>query len=129
MHNLEDELSDQSEESTKRSQRAGEKYNYVYIIILSGFSSFNFKKYHRCVLIVVSVGVSSSDPSSDYANYYQGLWDCEADKPDELSFRRGDLIYILSKVSACVYKPPLKSMLSPSFSFILTLSASFYLVH
>ncbi|KAK3529661.1 hypothetical protein QTP70_033709 [Hemibagrus guttatus] len=55
----EDELSDQSEESTKRIQRA--------------------------------------DPSSDYANYYQGLWDCEADKPDELSFRRGDLIYILSK--------------------------------
>ncbi|XP_076856572.1 src kinase-associated phosphoprotein 1 isoform X2 [Brachyhypopomus gauderio] len=36
-------------------------------------------------------------PSSDYANYYQGLWDCEADGPDELSFRRGDLIYILSK--------------------------------
>ncbi|KAF4085116.1 hypothetical protein AMELA_G00113570 [Ameiurus melas] len=55
----EDELSDQSEESTKRSQR--------------------------------------SDPSSDYANYYQGLWDCETDKPDELSFHRGDLVYILSK--------------------------------
>ncbi|KAF7705320.1 src kinase-associated phosphoprotein 1 [Silurus meridionalis] len=55
----EDELSDQSDESTKKRQRA--------------------------------------DPSSDYANYYQGLWDCEADKPDELSFLRGDLIYILSK--------------------------------
>ena len=36
---------------------------------------------------------------SEYANYYQGLWDCEADKPDELAFQRGDLIYILSKVS------------------------------
>ncbi|KAL2078102.1 hypothetical protein ACEWY4_025787 [Coilia grayii] len=35
--------------------------------------------------------------SSDYANYYQGLWDCEADRPDELAFQRGDLIYILSK--------------------------------
>ncbi|XP_067226331.1 src kinase-associated phosphoprotein 1 [Chanodichthys erythropterus] len=35
--------------------------------------------------------------SSDYANYYQGLWDCEADGPDELAFQRGDLIYILSK--------------------------------
>ncbi|XP_041938475.1 src kinase-associated phosphoprotein 1 [Alosa sapidissima] len=34
---------------------------------------------------------------SEYANYYQGLWDCEADKPDELAFQRGDLIYILSK--------------------------------
>nr|XP_019962125.1 PREDICTED: src kinase-associated phosphoprotein 1 [Paralichthys olivaceus] len=37
--------------------------------------------------------------SSDYANYYQSLWDCQADEPDELSFHRGDLIYIISKVS------------------------------
>ncbi|XP_056111674.1 src kinase-associated phosphoprotein 1 [Rhinichthys klamathensis goyatoka] len=35
--------------------------------------------------------------SSDYANYYQGLWDCEADRPDELAFQRGDIIYIISK--------------------------------
>ncbi|KAM7381196.1 hypothetical protein PAMA_012173 [Pampus argenteus] len=35
--------------------------------------------------------------SSDYANYYQGLWDCHADEPDELDFQRGDLIYIISK--------------------------------
>ncbi|XP_042591526.1 src kinase-associated phosphoprotein 1 [Cyprinus carpio] len=35
--------------------------------------------------------------TSDYANYYQGLWDCEADGPDELAFQRGDVIYILSK--------------------------------
>ncbi|XP_029312456.1 src kinase-associated phosphoprotein 1 isoform X2 [Cottoperca gobio] len=35
--------------------------------------------------------------SSDYANYYQGLWDCLADEPDELAFQRGDLIYIISK--------------------------------
>uniref|UniRef100_A0A3Q1HPJ4 Src kinase-associated phosphoprotein 1 n=1 Tax=Acanthochromis polyacanthus TaxID=80966 RepID=A0A3Q1HPJ4_9TELE len=33
----------------------------------------------------------------DYANYYQGLWDCQADEPDELDFQRGDLIYIISK--------------------------------
>lgn len=32
-----------------------------------------------------------------YANYYQGLWDCHGDQPDELSFQRGDLIRILSK--------------------------------
>lgn len=38
-----------------------------------------------------------TDPSSDYANYYQGLWDCEAEGPDELAFHRGDVIYILSK--------------------------------
>uniref|UniRef100_A0ABM5GS01 Src kinase-associated phosphoprotein 1 n=1 Tax=Pogona vitticeps TaxID=103695 RepID=A0ABM5GS01_9SAUR len=32
-----------------------------------------------------------------YANYYQGLWDCTGSHPDELSFQRGDLIYIVSK--------------------------------
>uniref|UniRef100_A0A8C7XP33 Src kinase-associated phosphoprotein 1 n=1 Tax=Oryzias sinensis TaxID=183150 RepID=A0A8C7XP33_9TELE len=37
------------------------------------------------------------DSSSDFANYYQGLWDCQADEPDELDFQRGDLIYIISK--------------------------------
>ncbi|XP_047292930.1 src kinase-associated phosphoprotein 1 isoform X3 [Homo sapiens] len=34
----------------------------------------------------------------DYASYYQGLWDCHGDQPDELSFQRGDLIRILSKM-------------------------------
>ncbi|XP_059195607.1 src kinase-associated phosphoprotein 2 [Centropristis striata] len=37
------------------------------------------------------------DKSTDYPNFYQGLWDCAGDQPDELSFRRGDAIYILSK--------------------------------
>lgn len=37
------------------------------------------------------------DKSTDYQNYYQGLWDCIGDHPDELSFKRGDAIYILSK--------------------------------
>lgn len=36
--------------------------------------------------------------STDYENYFQGLWDCAGDHPDELSFKRGDTIYILSKV-------------------------------
>ncbi|XP_028845835.1 src kinase-associated phosphoprotein 1 [Denticeps clupeoides] len=35
--------------------------------------------------------------SPDYTNYYQGLWDCEAEYQDELSFQRGDVIYIISK--------------------------------
>ncbi|XP_048882032.1 src kinase-associated phosphoprotein 2 isoform X1 [Brienomyrus brachyistius] len=35
--------------------------------------------------------------STDYKNYFQGKWDCTADHPDELSFKRGDAIYILSK--------------------------------
>lgn len=38
-----------------------------------------------------------TDKSTDYVNYYQGLWDCTGDHPDELSFKRGDAIYILSK--------------------------------
>ncbi|XP_071326459.1 src kinase-associated phosphoprotein 2 isoform X2 [Trachinotus anak] len=37
------------------------------------------------------------DKTTDYQNYYQGLWDCAGDHPDELSFKRGDAIYILSK--------------------------------
>ncbi|NWW76504.1 SKAP2 protein, partial [Climacteris rufus] len=41
---------------------------------------------------------SASDSESiDYANYYQGLWDCTGDHDDELTFKRGDVIYILSK--------------------------------
>ncbi|XP_066487049.1 src kinase-associated phosphoprotein 2 [Tiliqua scincoides] len=34
---------------------------------------------------------------TDYANFYQGLWDCTGEVPDELTFKRGDVIYILSK--------------------------------
>ncbi|EAW93858.1 src family associated phosphoprotein 2, isoform CRA_a [Homo sapiens] len=37
------------------------------------------------------------DKSTDYANFYQGLWDCTGAFSDELSFKRGDVIYILSK--------------------------------
>jgi hypothetical protein len=39
------------------------------------------------------------DKSTNYANFYQGLWDCTGALSDELSFKRGDVIYILSKVS------------------------------
>ncbi|XP_051819451.1 src kinase-associated phosphoprotein 2 isoform X2 [Antechinus flavipes] len=39
----------------------------------------------------------AADKSTDYANFYQGLWDCTGTVPDELSFKRGDVIYILSK--------------------------------
>ncbi|XP_054899227.1 src kinase-associated phosphoprotein 1 isoform X2 [Poeciliopsis prolifica] len=40
---------------------------------------------------------NQSAMSSEYANYYQGLWDCQADETDELDFKRGDLIYVISK--------------------------------
>ncbi|NXW33234.1 SKAP2 protein, partial [Phaetusa simplex] len=39
----------------------------------------------------------SDSTNTDYANFYQGLWDCTGDVPDELTFKRGDVIYILSK--------------------------------
>ncbi|XP_071591754.1 src kinase-associated phosphoprotein 2 [Heliangelus exortis] len=39
----------------------------------------------------------SDSKNTDYANFYQGLWDCTGDEPDELTFKRGDVIYILSK--------------------------------
>ncbi|XP_031432714.1 src kinase-associated phosphoprotein 2 [Clupea harengus] len=35
--------------------------------------------------------------ATDYQNYYQGMWDCTGEQADELTFRRGEAIYILSK--------------------------------
>uniref|UniRef100_A0A8C6M2S9 Src kinase-associated phosphoprotein 2 n=1 Tax=Nothobranchius furzeri TaxID=105023 RepID=A0A8C6M2S9_NOTFU len=43
------------------------------------------------------LSVHPVDRSTDYPNYYQGLWDCVGDCPDELTFKRGEVIYILSK--------------------------------
>ncbi|XP_034984768.2 src kinase-associated phosphoprotein 2 [Zootoca vivipara] len=40
---------------------------------------------------------ASGSKKTDYANFYQGMWDCTGDVPDELTFKRGDAIYILSK--------------------------------
>uniref|UniRef100_A0A8D0B754 Src kinase-associated phosphoprotein 2 n=1 Tax=Salvator merianae TaxID=96440 RepID=A0A8D0B754_SALMN len=39
----------------------------------------------------------SGNKRTDYVNFYQGLWDCTGDVADELTFKRGDVIYILSK--------------------------------
>ncbi|XP_054489474.2 src kinase-associated phosphoprotein 2 [Agelaius phoeniceus] len=39
----------------------------------------------------------SDSENTDYANFYQGLWDCTGDEADELTFKRGDVIYIISK--------------------------------
>ncbi|XP_026563960.1 src kinase-associated phosphoprotein 2 [Pseudonaja textilis] len=44
-----------------------------------------------------TVSSISDNKKTDYVNFYQGLWDCTGDVPDELSFKRGDVIYILSK--------------------------------
>ncbi|XP_030076874.1 src kinase-associated phosphoprotein 1 [Microcaecilia unicolor] len=42
-------------------------------------------------------GHRTSVSAIDYANYYQALWNCSGDHTDELSFQRGDIIYIVSK--------------------------------
>ncbi|XP_061441984.1 src kinase-associated phosphoprotein 2 isoform X3 [Rhineura floridana] len=44
-----------------------------------------------------NVSNSSGNKKTDYVNFYQGLWDCTGDVPDELTFKHGDVIYILSK--------------------------------
>ncbi|KAF7708487.1 src kinase-associated phosphoprotein 2 [Silurus meridionalis] len=45
----------------------------------------------------VALPVTAVNKSTDYQNYFQCLWDCIGDQPDELSFKRGETIYILSK--------------------------------
>lgn len=40
---------------------------------------------------------SSGNGTLDYKDYYLGLWDCTGAEADELSFRRGDVIRVLSK--------------------------------
>eukprot|EP00062_Callorhinchus_milii_P015121 gi/632965033/ref/XP_007898690.1/ PREDICTED: src kinase-associated phosphoprotein 2 isoform X2 [Callorhinchus milii] len=44
-------------------------------------------------------GSLMGEKATDHANYYQGLWDCSGDQADELSFKRGDAIYVVSKQS------------------------------
>ncbi|XP_038653183.1 src kinase-associated phosphoprotein 2 isoform X2 [Scyliorhinus canicula] len=44
-----------------------------------------------------SVGSRTAEKATDYVNYYQGMWDCSGDRSDELSFKRGDVIYVVNK--------------------------------
>jgi len=37
--------------------------------------------------------------SADISELYQGMWDCPADDPNELPFKRGQIVHIISKVS------------------------------
>ncbi|XP_075033083.1 src kinase-associated phosphoprotein 1 [Mixophyes fleayi] len=41
--------------------------------------------------------MKSGESVINYADYYQGVWNCKSDNVDELSFQRGDIIRILSK--------------------------------
>lgn len=40
---------------------------------------------------------SAKDPDNYYESLYYGMWDCQGDSDDELEFKRGDVIQILSK--------------------------------
>lgn len=35
--------------------------------------------------------------TNDYKNMYYGKWDCKADADNELAFKQGDIIHVLSK--------------------------------
>ncbi|XP_066442867.1 src kinase-associated phosphoprotein 1 isoform X2 [Eleutherodactylus coqui] len=47
--------------------------------------------------VIEDLSTSQGESVINYADYYQGLWNCKSDKSDELSFQRGDIIRILSK--------------------------------
>ena len=36
-------------------------------------------------------------PEQDYENMYLGKWDCSADRNNELNFKRGDILYVISR--------------------------------
>ncbi|XP_054847926.1 src kinase-associated phosphoprotein 2 [Eublepharis macularius] len=55
------------------------------------------KSEERKKLSQENVADISGNKNTDYVNFYQGMWDCTGDVPDELTFKRGDVIYILSK--------------------------------
>ncbi|NXD90447.1 SKAP2 protein, partial [Chaetorhynchus papuensis] len=54
-------------------------------------------KFFLCDLWSFYAVFFADSENTDYANFYQGLWDCTGDETDELSFKRGDVIYIISK--------------------------------
>uniref|UniRef100_A0A3B3DY44 Src kinase-associated phosphoprotein 2 n=1 Tax=Oryzias melastigma TaxID=30732 RepID=A0A3B3DY44_ORYME len=58
---------------------------------------YHIKSLCRIVIPCCCFSPPLVDKSTNYQNYYQGLWDCDGDQPDELSFKRGETIYILSK--------------------------------
>uniref|UniRef100_A0A8C3VI93 Src kinase-associated phosphoprotein 1 n=1 Tax=Catagonus wagneri TaxID=51154 RepID=A0A8C3VI93_9CETA len=108
------------EEEEEREEEEEETYDDI-----DGFDSSNSGSQSRPIMLPGSVGLKepteekeeddiyevlpdeeldleedetgTQQKGADYASYYQGLWDCHGDQPDELSFQRGDLIRILSK--------------------------------
>lgn len=40
---------------------------------------------------------TEEEVTNDYENWYQAIWDCHSGQADELSFKRGDLLKVVSK--------------------------------
>lgn len=40
---------------------------------------------------------TDEEVTNDYENWYQAIWDCHSGQADELSFKRGDLLKVVSK--------------------------------
>ncbi|KFW78059.1 Src kinase-associated phosphoprotein 2, partial [Manacus vitellinus] len=69
----------------------------IYEEVKGTVEIFYFVTCDHFVLSTSSAVFFADSENIDYANFYLGLWDCTADVPDELTFKRGDVIYILSK--------------------------------
>ncbi|XP_056656420.1 src kinase-associated phosphoprotein 2 isoform X1 [Monodelphis domestica] len=69
----------------------------IYEVLPEDEDEAAFKRTEEPKQTSQDVAPSPADKSTDFANFYQGLWDCTGNVPDELSFKRGDIIYILSK--------------------------------
>lgn len=41
--------------------------------------------------------LTDEEVAGDYESWYQAIWDCHSGQPDELSFKRGDLLKVVSK--------------------------------
>lgn len=86
------DLLDESSENNGRPSR------YLITILCHQWEQISTLIVHVALFVYLNCNFLSAG-TTDYANYYQGLWDCSADEPDELAFQRGDLIYVISKVS------------------------------
>ncbi|KAM8981756.1 src kinase-associated phosphoprotein 2 isoform X1 [Sarcophilus harrisii] len=72
-------------------------YDEIYEVLPEDEEDDAYKKTEEARPKAPEATPAAVDKSTDYANFYQGLWDCTGTVPDELSFKRGDVIYILSK--------------------------------
>ncbi|XP_006023341.1 src kinase-associated phosphoprotein 1 isoform X2 [Alligator sinensis] len=80
-------------EEAEAAAASGEEEDDIYEVLPDEDLDMPFPEDRRDAGSSIKTGGSMKD----YANYYQSMWDCISDYPDELSFQRGDIIYIVSK--------------------------------